>query len=550
MPEIDETSSGNLSWHCWKGKLKRVLPPLKLHTKITILISAITIAVMLAMVLLISVRMATLVQEDEKELARLQALSIAEQISLMPLPRAEDDLLRAVEQAHGSRPGIIAVRYWERQEKDFVERIKSSESQPESNIDQWAREILSSSAGSEPSSQVVIRGNDIIYQVIAPVLVKDTVNGAVIISERLDSLPSIVRQYTQHALWLMLLAVILMALAVWLSCRSFVYHPLQRLLQAISRTGGEVEGTNAERHDELGRASMEYNRMLEQVQSLTSERERQQEVLRERVREATSELQQRNQQLATANAELWETSRRLSQMERLAVAGQTAALFAHEVGTPLNTIGIHVELLREALADHTDAAKRTEIIGQQIERIERIVRGMLDRTRVEKPVLKPVDLRLLLMHMNETTEPMMQSHRVKLNTRFAADLPYILGDADRLQQMFINLINNAIDAMPAGGELWIRINSENGQVIVEFADTGCGMDRETRERIFEPLYTTKERGRGTGLGLVVVRQIIEEHAGTIAVESQPGRGSHFRLTFPVAEEQLLAESETAGKAAQ
>jgi signal transduction histidine kinase len=126
---------------------------------------------------------------------------------------------------------------------------------------------------------------------------------------------------------------------------------------------------------------------------------------------------------------------------------------------------------------------------------------------------------------------------------FDPGLPPIAGDADYLQQVFINLINNALDAMPSGGSLRIATSSadwgatsNNGggaQVVVDVADTGCGMSRETQAHIFEPLYTTKERGKGAGLGLVVVSHVMQEHGGQIEVESEPGQGTRFRLRFPV-----------------
>jgi signal transduction histidine kinase len=136
---------------------------------------------------------------------------------------------------------------------------------------------------------------------------------------------------------------------------------------------------------------------------------------------------------------------------------------------------------------------------------------------------------------------------VRLDARLAPDLPQVNGDSDRLQQVFINLINNALDAMPEGGELRVATFTERDEsnfasnddgdgsrVVVDFADTGCGMNEDVRARIFDPLYTTKARGRGTGLGLVVVSQTITDHGGRIEVESERGRGARFRLVFPIA----------------
>jgi two-component system, NtrC family, sensor kinase len=170
------------------------------------------------------------------------------------------------------------------------------------------------------------------------------------------------------------------------------------------------------------------------------------------------------------------------------------------------------------------------------------VRRMLDRTRAETAELNPLDLNTLLRRICDATGPALETGRVCLETAFDPRLPPIAGDADHLQQVFINLINNALDAMPSGGRLRMATSSadwgdppNNGggpQVVVDVVDTGCGMSRETQARIFEPLYTTKESGKGAGLGLVVVSHVMQEHGGQIEVESETGQGTRFRLRFP------------------
>ncbi len=510
---------------------------MKLHTKTTILISVITVAVMLATVLLIGVRMVSLVQRDEQALAQFQALSLAEQISLMPTPRDEADLARALAQARGARPNVTAVRIWNYSGAGLSEYLSSQGSLPaepltEELITPFRATPATIVAGSLPA-QTFVRDGESFYQVLAPIREKGKLVGVVSITERLNDVPSIVQQYAWNALWLALVAVGLITVSTYLSFRNMVYAPLERLLQSITAmsTGDITE-------DEIGRASKEYERMLAQLHTLTEERERQKDVLHERVLEATQELQDRNEQLAEANRELWEISRRLTQMERLAVAGQTAAQFAHEVGTPLSTISIHAEMLRETVQAMPDALRRTTIISEQIERIERIVRGMMDRTRIEKPELKPLDLNALLQHISETMEPALVARNVQFITELLSQPLVIAGDSDRLQQVFINLINNALDAMPNGGELRLSAACDHDAVCVTVTDTGCGMDAETQARIFDPLYTTKQRGRGTGFGLVVAKQVLEEHHGTISVESKLGTGSTFRLTFPTRKESL------------
>lgn len=504
---------------------------MKLHTKTTILISVITVAVMLATVFLIGVRMVSLVQEDERELAQFQAFSLAEQVSLMPTPRDNEDLARAIAQARGARPNVIAVRLWNYADTKFIEHLSSVDSPPADplpeELSKTFSDVLPAPAVHPLSAKTLVLKGETFYRVLAPIKEKGKLMGVAEVTERLNDLPSIVRQYAWNALWLTLMAVGLITVATYLSFRTLVYAPLERLLQTIA---GMSTGDSTE--DELGRASKEYERMLGQLQFLTAEREHQKDVLRERVQDATQELQQRNEQLAEANRELWETSRRLSQMERLAVAGQTAAQFAHEVGTPLSTISIHAELLRKTVQTMPDALRRTNIISEQIERIERIVRQMLDRTRLEKPVLTPLDLSALLQHLGETMEPSLAVRNVKLFTALPPLPLVIAGDTDRLQQVFINLINNALDAMPGGGELHISACPGKKDVVVELTDTGGGMGAATQARIFDAMYTTKQPGRGTGFGLVVAKQILAEHHGQISVASTPGQGTTFRLTFP------------------
>jgi signal transduction histidine kinase len=129
-------------------------------------------------------------------------------------------------------------------------------------------------------------------------------------------------------------------------------------------------------------------------------------------------------------------------------------------------------------------------------------------------------------------EPALDKRNIRLVETFADNLPLMAGSSDRLQQLFLNLINNSLDAMPDGGEIHVHTSSEGKPGIAgEFIDTGVGMTPEVMSHIFDPLYTTKDRGHGTGLGLVIVSQIVSEHGGRVAVESELGKGTRFRLTF-------------------
>jgi signal transduction histidine kinase len=520
--------------------------PLKLHTKTTLLASAVTLSVLCVVLALISVRVAERIREEQKALAELQAVNLAEHISELPAPREPQALARAATLVHGARPDAVTVRVWERVGGVFVPVAASADSVNAEDIPEETKDALRGGIPTKSVSALPDGTNDSLYRVFAPVTQDGRLSGAVEVIEKLDSAPVIALRYGQGAFWIALVAVALITLGVYLLFRHLVYRPVEHLLGAMKRAkAGDLNAhTPILAEDELGALSREYNDLIARLREMTEEREAQKHLLQKRVSEATAELAERNEQLEETNLELWQTTRRLTVLERLAAAGQTAAQFAHEVGTPLNLISGHVQLLRMNWRQgHETAEPRLNLISYQIERIERIVRRMLDRTRPEAPELVSLDLNALLQRMFDATAPALDAGGVRLVASLDPELPPVKGDADRLQQAFINLFNNAIDAMSEGGELRVSTYAEPGEAggdarhaSIEFKDTGCGMTPEVRARIFDALYTTKERGRGTGLGLVVVSQVLNDHGGRVLVESEPGRGARFLLRFPIARE--------------
>lgn len=516
------------------------MPALRLHTKTTLLASGLTVAVIAALLWLVSVRVADYVREEQRELAELQASNFAEHIG--SLGDADTEALqRAANLVRGSRPNILTVRIWQRAGGVFTEQAAATGSLPASEIPEDTRAALRSQLESHDRRLPGREADDSTYRVFAPIVVGGRMSGAVEIVERLDDAPAVAVHFERSAFFFALGAIALITTSLYFMFRRVVYRPLNAVLGAMGRAeAGDLQArADVRGRDELGTLADGFNRMLARINEMTSEREGQARVLANRVKEATQELAARNEELQAANRELWLTTQRLTELERLAVAGQTAAQFAHEVGTPLNLIGGHVQLLE---ADADDAAKRQTrlaVIRSQIERISEIVRLMLDRTRPQEVEMEPLDLKSFLRRIFETIGPLLSNRGVRLREETAADLPFIKANADRLQQAFINLINNALDAMPGGGELSItargRATAEGReQVVVELADTGAGMSEAVRARIFDWMFTTKSRGQGTGLGLVIVRQVVREHGGSIEVASRPGKGTRFRMIFPSA----------------
>jgi len=338
----------------------------------------------------------------------------------------------------------------------------------------------------------------------------------------------------RRLMWpLMLLAIVSITLMTYFLFRHMVYKPIDSLLLAMSKAEGgdlavEVEpGTP----DEIGLLSTRFNRMLGRIRRMTDQLNLEQRRLEDRVHEATGEIAERKEQLEEANLRLFEMQRQLTQLERLAAAGQLAAQFAHEVGTPLNLISGHVQLLRARASDER-VIRRLDIIAGQIERITSIVRSMLDSTRRPVPQLEPVNVNSLLAQILDASQPTLAARNVELHSEMSEALPSIEADPDQLQQVFINLINNSLDAMPLGGSLSVSTALDGERVLIVLADSGEGIARDQIDLIFDPMFSTKH-GRGTGLGLTIVKQIISEHGGEVEVESEPGHQTAFRISLPV-----------------
>lgn len=338
----------------------------------------------------------------------------------------------------------------------------------------------------------------------------------------------------RRLMWpLMLLAIISITLMTYFLFRHMVYKPIDSLLLAMSKAeeGDLAVEVAPASPDEIGLLTSRFNRMLGRIRQMTEQLNLEQRRLEDRVHEATAEIADRTGQLEEANLRLFEMQRQLTQLERLAAAGQLAAQFAHEVGTPLNLISGHVQLLRARARDER-VIVRLNIIAGQIERITNIVRSMLDSTRRPVPQFEPVDINSLLAHILDATQPTLVARNVQLHAEMSERLPPVDADPDQLQQVFINLINNSLDAMPLGGDLSVSTTRGAGSAVIVLADSGEGIAKDELDLIFDPMFSTKH-GRGTGLGLTIVKQIISEHDGEVEVESEPGRQTVFRIKLPL-----------------
>ena len=241
----------------------------------------------------------------------------------------------------------------------------------------------------------------------------------------------------------------------------------------------------------------------------------------------------------------------LHRMENLASLTNLAASVAHEIKNPLGSISIYIQLLQKAvnkarnsdekLPDEKFLENYLEIINQEIDRLNNIIVDFLFAVRPISAELIPENPVKLLNLYVEFFKPELEDKNINLKTAFLENSPKILLDEKLFKQVLINLVQNAIVAMPDGGELFLSTRITGDKYLISVADTGIGMNSETVSRIFEPYFTTK--ATGTGLGLTMVYKVIKEFGGDIEVESYEGKGTIFTISLPIPqkEKHLLTE---------
>jgi signal transduction histidine kinase len=238
--------------------------------------------------------------------------------------------------------------------------------------------------------------------------------------------------------------------------------------------------------------------------------------------------------LESERATLRQTVERAEAAEELASIATLVAGLAHEIGTPMGVIQGHAKLLEPAVQGE-DATWRLRTIQEQIGRISRIIQTLLNMARPRKSQRAPVALDALLENTIAFIAEKLRLHQIEVDMDLRPT-PSVLGDAERLQQLFLNILINAVDAMDDGGRLSVSLRHSDGEtasVCVAIRDDGRGIPPEHLEQIFDPFFTTKPAGEGNGLGLMVCRGIASDHGGSIEVESTPSRGTRFEVRLPI-----------------
>jgi len=341
-----------------------------------------------------------------------------------------------------------------------------------------------------------------------------------------------IEETNRDLVWRLSVLSLTIALVIWVTVRISIRRPIGHLTRAALALGHGDLGRRLDlkRRDEIGQLARAFDRMAENLQSAQT-------------------------QIVTEAQARLELEQQVQQAQKLAAVGRLASEVAHEIGTPLGVISGRAETIQKKLEDGHPLSRHVATILQQIERISGTLRQLLHHARPRRPATCPVATSQMLARIVELLQPMAARRQITLQAQAADELVPLLADPDQLQQVLLNLVNNALEATPPGG--WVRLTATqddptpvadqpNGQVRITrghveapfltlaVADTGCGMSGEQLEHIFEPFFSTKERRGGTGLGMAIVEDIVRAHRGAIEVRSAPGAGTTVLVRWPLA----------------
>jgi two-component system, NtrC family, sensor kinase len=395
----------------------------------------------------------------------------------------------------------------------------------------------------QPGSHIYSKNGERILGIATPILnaptcataachahpASDKVLGMLNIDLSLSEADAEVRATTRQFAILAAIAILATLGAASALLWKFVAAPVHRLRVGTERLrrgelGVQIKVTS---DDELGALAESFNQMSAQLKDA-----------REQVNDWTHMLEERVQR---KSAELQVAQRQMIEAEKLTSLGKLAAVVAHEINNPLSSILTDSKLMQkwiargDSLEGHaTDMRESLELIESESRRCGDLVRNLLTFARAAPMNVSDVDVNRLVHQCMKLVVHKMELGNIEANLDLQKDLPTIRGDAAQLEQLLLALTMNAIDAMPREGALRISTSARGGNLIIAIADNGVGIPPSLLPRLFDPFVTTKEVGKGVGLGLAISRSIVNRHQGTIEVQSEAGKGTTFTITLPLA----------------
>ena len=321
------------------------------------------------------------------------------------------------------------------------------------------------------------------------------------------------------------LCVVLLLVILYFSTTRII-NPLQKMVVATQKisAGDLTHKVEVSSKDEIGYLADSFNQMTADLEAANEKLIEWGKTLEKKVEERTKELT--------------EMQAHLIQSEKLASLGKLAAGIAHEINNPLGGVLIYSHLLLEDTDKNSPHYENLKKIVKETSRCKDIVKGLLEFARPKEPEMSLVNIDEIVERSLSIMECQALFQNIKIKKSCVSNLPKIVADSAQLQQVFVNIILNAAEAMNGNGTLTIStfLNRDGTFIEIKFSDTGHGIKEEDQKRLFEPFFTTKEVGKGTGLGLAISYSIIQKHQGTIEVKSEVGKGSTFNVKLPVMSE--------------
>lgn len=457
-------------------------------------------------------------------------------------------LQQLIEGVRESRPGILRL--------SVFEITSETDSLLFSTDPQSAQKTLASMERAEIDAgrtvmQLDESSAERAWRITAPIAIDGKVVGALRGLYSVKEYDDLIRQISDLARIIGISVVALTSLSFVLLVRFKIHRPVHRLLCAMrSVEAGDLSGhVPVTGPIEIQELAAQFNRTLSARRAAWEERDRFlgeiqrfNETLQRRIVETKTELQQ-------ANLELVESRIEIERRQRFAALGELSATMAHELGNPLNALSGHLQMLAHA-RDTLSRQRHLAVIRSEVDRMVSIIRQMLDQTHVRlRPT--PLNLNRTIHEVLSLLSPGLSRRQVTCKLDLQDDLQPVAGDPRALHGLVFNLITNAKQAMPSGGELTIRTRAESntelpGTVIVSegtrvngtsvrltISDTGSGISPEHLSRIFEPFFTTRQREGGTGLGLAICQRVVTDSGGRLAVKSEVAQGTEFTVDLPV-----------------
>uniref|UniRef100_A0A7C6AF90 histidine kinase n=1 Tax=candidate division WOR-3 bacterium TaxID=2052148 RepID=A0A7C6AF90_UNCW3 len=321
-------------------------------------------------------------------------------------------------------------------------------------------------------------------------------------------------------IFIAILSIIALAIISFITVKR-ITRPINELYQLTERVSKGDLSARAKiiSDDEIGELIKSFNQMVESLQIATEGYVNLTKTLEQKVQEKTNELEKAMEQLV--------------QSEKLSALGRLAAGIAHEINNPLTAILINSHLIKEKAKGDTKLSEKLDMIIDETQRCAKIVSGLLEFSRQTPPEMKLISINEIINKTLILFETVFLANNVKVEISLDKNLPQIMADESKIKQVLTNILLNAIDAMPNGGTLKIhsQLSPDNKFVEIEIEDSGVGIPKENLDRIFDPFFTTK-KSKGTGLGLSISYGIIQQHNGSIEVNSEVNKGTKVKIKLP------------------